>query len=73
MIASLPIIKTFRKPKENLVVIKLQIFMVKEIPKVESNHTCLAAISLDSAVKKDENYYPEAFLKECEYIEIKGN
>ena len=47
--------------------------MVKEIPKVESNHTCLAAISLDSAVKKDENYYPEAFLKECEYIEIKGN
>ena len=47
--------------------------MVKEIPKVESNHTCLAAISLDSAVKKDENYYLEAFLKECEYIEIKGN
>ena len=25
--------------------------------KVDSNHTCLAVISLDSALKKDENYY----------------
>ena len=28
---------------------------IKEIPKVDSNHTCLAVISLDSALKKDEN------------------
>ena len=27
-------------------------FYDKEIPKVESNHTCLAVISLDSALKK---------------------
>ena len=27
----------------------------KEIPKMGSNHTCLALISLDSALKKDEN------------------
>ena len=31
-------------------------FYDKEIPKVGSNHTCLAVISLDSALKKDENY-----------------
>ena len=30
----------------------------KEIPKMGSNHTCLAQISLDSALKKDENCYP---------------
>ena len=26
---------------------------------------------LDSALKKDENYYPQVFLKECNYIEEK--
>ena len=31
-------------------------FYDKSIPKVDSNHTCLAVISLDSALKKDENY-----------------
>ena len=28
-------------------------------------------MSLDSAFKKDENYNPQAFLKECKYIEKK--
>ena len=42
-------------------------FYDKETPKVDSNHTCLAVISWDSALKKDENY----FLKECKYIEKK--
>ena len=37
---------------------KLQIFIIN----------CLAVIRLDSAVKKDENYYPQVFLKECKYI-----
>ena len=46
-------------------------FYDKEIPKVDSNHTCLAVISLDPALKKDENYYPQVFLKECNYIEEK--
>ena len=48
---------------------KLQIFTIKH-PKLDSNHT-LAVISLDSALKKDENYYPQVFLKECKYIEKK--
>ena len=43
----------------------------KEIPKVNSNYTCLAVIGLDSALKKDENHYPQLFLKMCKYIEKK--
>ena len=32
-------------------------FYDKNVPKVDSNHTCLAVISLDSALKEDGNYY----------------
>ena len=39
-----------------------------EIVKVDSNHACLAVISLDSTLKKDENHYPQVFLKECKSI-----
>ena len=46
-------------------------FYNKEIPKMDSNHICLAVISLDSSLKTDENYYPQVFLKECKYIEKK--
>ena len=38
---------------------------------VDSNHTYLAVISLDFALKEDENYYLQEFLKECKYIEKK--
>ena len=38
---------------------------------MDSNHTYLAVIGLDTAFKKDENYYPQVFLKECKYIEKK--
>ena len=40
-------------------------FHVKEIPKVNSNHTCLEIISLEA----DDNSYPQVFLKESHYIE----
>ena len=46
-------------------------FCGKKLPKLDSNHTCLAVISLDSTLKEDENYYPQVFLKECKYIEQK--
>ena len=36
-------------------------FYDKEIPEADSNHTYLAVISLDSALKKDENHYPQVF------------
>ena len=38
-------------------------FFDKEIPKEDSNHTCLAVTSLDSALNKDGNYQPQVFLK----------
>ena len=43
-------------------------FYDKEIPKANSNNTCLAVISLDSARNKYGNYLPQVFLKECKYI-----
>ena len=47
-------------------------FYDKEFPKVDSNHTCLAVISLDSALNKDGSYYLKVFLEECKYIEEKA-
>ena len=44
-------------------------FTIKKIPKVGSNNTCLAVITLDSALKRDDNYCPQVLLKERKYIE----
>ena len=38
---------------------------------VDSNHTCFAVISLDSVLKKDDNYYLQVLWKKCKYIEKK--
>ena len=46
-------------------------FYDKVIPKGNSNNTCLVVFSLNSALKKDESYYLQVFLKECKYIEKK--
>ena len=43
-------------------------FYNKDIPKVDSNDICLAVISLDSALKKDGNYYLQVFFKKCKYM-----
>ena len=48
---------------------KLQLFNDKEMLTVGSNHTCLAVITIVSALVKAENQYPEVFLKESKYIE----
>ena len=50
---------------------KITDFYDKKVPKLDSNHTCLEVITLDSALKKNDNYYPQVFLKECKYIEKK--
>ena len=47
-------------------------FHAKKIPELDSNHTCLAVITLDSAFSIDGNYYLQVFLKECKYIEKKA-
>ena len=46
-------------------------FYNKKIPKLDSNYTFLVVISLDSALKKDDNYYPQVVLKDYKYIEKK--
>ena len=46
-------------------------FHDKEIPKADSNHACIAVISLDSALNKDDNYYLQVFLKDCKYTKKK--
>ena len=38
---------------------------------MDSNHTSLAVITLDFALKKGDSYYLQVFLKECRYIEKK--
>ena len=50
---------------------KLQIFTIKNVPKLDFNYTYLAVNGRDSAIKKDENYYLQVFLKDCKYIEKK--
>ena len=50
-------------------IMKSHIFMIKKNPKVSSSHTCLAVINLDSALKNDDNYYLQVFLKYSKYIE----
>ena len=49
---------------------KLQIFTTTKFLSL-TVHTCLAVISMDSALKKDDNCYQQVFLKECKYIEKK--
>ena len=63
--------KEYLKTKVNSHGDEVTDFYDKEIPKVGSNHTCLAVISLDSALTKDDSYYLQVFLKECKYIEKK--
>ena len=59
----LSIIKIFLKTKMKSYGDEVTDFYGREIPKVDSNHTCLAVISLDSALNKDRNFYPQVFLK----------
>ena len=46
-------------------VLNLQVFMIKKIPKVDSNHASLVIRKI-----KSENYL-RVFLKQCKYIQKK--
>ena len=46
---------------------KLKIFMIKKF----LSWILIILVCLDSALKKDDNYYPQLFLKECKYIKKK--
>ena len=64
-------IKEFLQTKRKSHGDKVADFYDENVPMVDSYHTYLVVISLDSALKKDDNYYPQVFLKECKYIEKK--
>ena len=42
-------------------------FQDKKIPKVDYSYTCLAVITLDSALKKDENYYAQVTAQKLKF------
>ena len=65
---SQPVYNKFLKTKIKFYGDEATDFHDKGIPEVDSNLTCLAVISLASALNKDGNYYPQVFLKECKHI-----
>ena len=65
--------KEFLKTKTKYYGNKTTNFLDKKMPKVGSNHTCLAVMLIDLILKYEENYYPEVFLKERKYIEKETN
>ena len=56
LIASLSIINIIWKSKIKSHGDRITDFYNQKNPKLDSNHTCFAVISLDSALKKDNNY-----------------
>ena len=60
--------KKYLKTKIKLQDDEVTDFYDKKILKLDFNYTCLAVTSQDSALKKDDNYHPQVFLKECKYI-----
>ena len=56
-------IKIFLKTKVKSNVDDATDFHDKEIPKVGSNYICLAVILINFILIKEENGYPEVFLK----------
>ena len=61
LIASLSIIKIILQTKIKSHGDEVTTFYDKKFPKFNSNHPCLAVITLDSALKKDVIYYPQVF------------
>ena len=55
--------KRFLKTKIKSYGDEIKDFFDKDIPKVDYNHTCLAVISLDFALKKDETVIRKYFQK----------
>ena len=47
-------------------------FQGKKIPKENASYDCFSLITLDSVVRANKKYYPQALLEECKY-EIRKN
>ena len=42
-------------------------FLGDEIQKENMHYTCIACITIDSAMKMEKNNYPQVYLEECKY------
>ena len=46
-------------------------FHIKKMPKEKAPCKCLSKIMLDSVIKANKKYYPQAFLEEYKYVQEK--
>ena len=60
-----PVYKNYLKTKIKSHGNEVTEFYEQKIPKLDFNQTGLAVISLNSALKKGDNYYPRVFLTKC--------
>ena len=42
-------------------------FLGNEVPKENIHYTCIACITIDSAMRMDKKNYPQVYLEECKY------
>ena len=49
------------------------LFSGDEIPKERIHYVCIAAICIDSVLRKDKKNYPQVYLEQCKYKTRKKN
>ena len=54
-----------------MLVVWLQIFWAKKMPKEKAQCKCLSIIMVDSVIKANKKYYPQTLLEECKYDQEK--
>ena len=42
-------------------------FLGNDMPKENMHYTCIACITIDSVMRMDKKYFPQAYLEECKY------
>ena len=47
-------------------------FEGNKVPKERASYTCLSLVILDSVIRANKKYYPQAFLEECKYVITKN-
>ena len=47
-------------------------FQGKKVPKENASYKCISLLVLDSAIRVNKKYYPQALLEECKYVIIKN-
>ena len=48
-------------------------FLGNGSPKENMHYTCIACITIDSVMKMDKKYFPQAYLEECKYYKENTN